>query len=57
MKLNQLIECNVRSIFFFFKKYAENEAEGLITNLFLFFENALYKVKTCDHGLSFNICW
>ena len=56
MKLNKLIECNVRSIFFF-KKYAENEAEGLITNLFLFFENALYKVKTCDHGLSFNICW
>ena len=50
-----LIECNVRNIFF--KNYAENEAGRLLPNLFLFFKNALFKVKTSGYDLSFNILW
>ena len=29
----------------FFKSYAENEAERLVPELFLFFKKALYEVK------------
>ena len=36
MKLGQLIEHNK---IFFFKNYAENEAGGLVPDLFLFFKN------------------
>ena len=51
----QLIEYNVRNIFF--KKHAENEAGKLVPDLFLFFEKVLYKVKTSDQHLKFNIFW
>ena len=50
-----LIEGNVRNISF--KNYAENEAGRLVPDLFLFFKNALFKVKTSGHDLSFNILW
>ena len=36
MRLGQLIEYNKR--IFFFKNYAENEEERLVTDLFLFFK-------------------
>ena len=41
---------------FFFKNHAENEAGRLGTDLFLFFEKALYEVKTSGVELSFKIC-
>ena len=40
---------------FFFKNNAENEAERLLPDLFLFFEKALYDVKAKALHLSFNI--
>ena len=36
MKLGQLIEYNLRNIFF--KIHAENEAERLVTDFYLFFK-------------------
>ena len=55
MKFGQLIQWNVRNIFF--KSYAGNDAGRLVPDLFLYFKNALYKVKTNGHDLSFNIFW
>ena len=40
---------------FFFKHHAENEAERLVPDLFLFFKKALYVVITSVLQLSFNI--
>ena len=40
---------------FFFKTYAENEAERLVPDLFLFFKKALYEVKLSGLQFSFNI--
>ena len=42
---------------YFFKSYAGNDAGRLVPDLFLYFKNALYKVKTNGHDLSFNIFW
>ena len=53
MKFGQLIEYNVRNIFF--KKNTENEAGRLVTDLFLFLKNALYEVQAGKLALSFNI--
>ena len=44
MKLGQAIEYNKR--IFFFKNHAQNKAGRLFPDLFLFFEKALYEVKT-----------
>ena len=44
MKLDQLIDYNVRNIFF--KNYVENEAGRLVPAFFLFFKKTLYNVKT-----------
>ena len=46
-----------RENYFSSKIYAENEAGRLVPDLFLCFKNALFKVKTRDHDLSFNIFW
>ena len=40
---------------FFFRNHAENLAERLVPNLFLFFKKALYKVNASGLQLSFNI--
>ena len=53
MKFGQLIEYNKRNIFF--KNHAENEARRLVPDLFLFFKNALDKVKANDLQLGFSI--
>ena len=37
---------------FFFKNNAENEAGGLVPDLFFLFEKALYKIKTSGQELS-----
>ena len=42
MKFGQVIEYNMRSVFFFFKNHAENNAGRLVPDLFLFFRKALY---------------
>ena len=47
MKLGRLIEYNKMNIFF--KSHAENEAERLLKDLFLFFEKALFEVKATWH--------
>ena len=43
MKFGQIIQYNKRNIFL--KKHAENQAGGLVQDLFLFFKNTLYQVK------------
>ena len=53
MKFGQLIECNV--VIFFFKNHAENEARGLVPDLFLFLKRGLCEVKACDPHINFNI--
>ena len=53
MKFGQSIEYNKRK--FFFKNHAQNEAERLVPDLFLFFKKALYEVKASGLQLSFNI--
>ena len=40
---------------FLFKNYAENEAERLVSDHFLFFKKALYEVKASGLQLHFNI--
>ena len=40
---------------FLFKNYAENEAERLVPDHFLFFKKALYEVKASGLQLHFNI--
>ena len=54
MKFGQSIECDKRTIFFFFKNHAENEAGRLVPELFIFLKKALYEVKTSAVQLSFN---
>ena len=44
MKFGQLIEHNERHLFF--KNHTKSETGKLIPDLFLFFEKALYEVKT-----------
>ena len=46
MKCGQLIEYKVRYIFL--KNLAENEAEKLVPDLFLYFKKALHEVKASD---------
>ena len=53
MKFGQLIEYNKRNIFL--KKQAENAAEGLVLDFFLFFKNASYVVKASGLQLSLSI--
>ena len=38
-----------------FKNHAENEAGGLVPDLFLFFKKALYEVKASGMQLNFNM--
>ena len=52
MKFGQLY--NITRKIFFFKNHAENEAERLVPDLFLFFQKALYEVKANGLELSFN---
>ena len=40
---------------FFFKNNAENEAERLVSDLFLFFKKALHEMKTSVLQPNFNI--
>ena len=40
---------------FFFKNYAENEAEKLVPDRFLFFKKALYLAKASGLQLDFTI--
>ena len=40
---------------FFFEYHAENEAEGLVLDPFLFFKKAFYKVKASGLQLGFVI--
>ena len=42
---------------FFVENHAENETEGLVPDLFLFFKKALHEVKTSDRCYSFNTYW
>ena len=44
-QFGQLMACNKKNIFFFFKNYRENEAGRLVPNLFLFLRKALYEVE------------
>ena len=53
MNFGQVIEYN-REIFFF-KNYAENESEELVSELFLFFEKPIYEVKASYLNVNFNI--
>ena len=46
MTFHQVIEHNKRNIFF--KNNAENEVGRLVSDLFLFFDKALYNVKASD---------
>ena len=53
MKFGQLIEYNVRTIFF--KTHPENGAGKLVPDFFFIFKKALHKVKASGLHLSFNI--
>ena len=53
MKLDQVLECNMRNIFL--QKSCRNGAGRLVPDLFLFFKKALYEVKAIGLQLSFNI--
>ena len=53
MKFSQFVEYNLRNILF--KNHAHDEAGRLVPDLFLFFKNALYQVKTSGLQHSFNI--
>ena len=53
MKFVQLIKYIKRDIFF--KNHAENEAERLGTDLYLYFKKALYEVKLSGLQFRFNI--
>ena len=55
MKFGQLIENNVRNIFF--KNHAENKTGRLVPDRFLFFKKVLYKIKASGQHLSFNMFW
>ena len=52
MKFGQSIKYNERNIN---KNHVENEPEGLVSDLFLFFKKSLYEVKARGIQLSFNI--
>ena len=54
MKFGQSIKYNERNIN---KNHVENEPEGLVSDLFLFFKKSLYEVKARGIQLSFNILW
>ena len=53
MKLGQVTEYNKRNTFL--QKHAEYETRRLVPDLFLFFQKALYDVKTSGLQLGFNI--
>ena len=53
MKFGQLIEYKKSDIFF--KNHKENEAGTPVTDLFLFFKKALYKVKASGLQIGFTI--
>ena len=53
MKLGQVIEYN--NINIFFKNHAQNEVGRLVPDLFLFFKNVLYEVKSGGLQLNFDI--
>ena len=40
---------------FYFKNHAENEAGRLVSDIFLFFQKALYKVKASGFHVGFTI--
>ena len=52
LKFGQVIEQNKRNIFL--ENHAENEAGGLVPDLFLFFNKALNDIKANGLQLSFN---
>ena len=53
MKFGQSKDCTVKN--FFFKNHAENDLDLTRSNVFLFFEKALYKLRTSGHHFSINI--
>ena len=53
MEFGQLIEYDKRYIFL--QSHAENEVGRLVSDLYLFFGKALYKVKASSLQLSYNI--
>ena len=53
MKFDQLIEYNVRNIFF--KNHVENETGRLVPDFFLIFRNLFIDAKGLH--LSFNVFW
>ena len=55
MKFGQSKDCTVKN--FFFKNHAENDLDLTRSNVFLFFEKALYKLRTSGHHFSINIFW
>ena len=55
MRFGQLIEYYIK--IFFLKYHAENKTERLVPDLFFFFKEALFKVKTSGQYFSFNIFW
>ena len=52
MKFGQLIVYNKRNIFF--QNHVENEARGLVPDVFLFFEKVSNELKASDMQFSFN---
>ena len=56
MKLGQLIKHNARNIILQ-KIKQKKEAGRLVSDLFLLFKKALYKVKASGKHLKFNIIW
>ena len=53
MKFGQLIKYNKGNTFL--QNHAENEAERLVQDLFLFFKKVLFEVKLSGPQFSFNI--
>ena len=55
MKFGQLIEHNLRNIFF--KNHAENDAGKLDIYFYLYYKNALDEVKASCRHFCFEILW
>ena len=53
MKFGQLI--NITRVIFLFKNHGKNKVRRLVQDLFLFFQEALYKVKASGVQLSVSI--
>ena len=55
MKFGQLMKYSMRNNFP--QNHSENEIARLVSDLFLFFKKALYKVKASGNHLNFNVFW